>query len=187
MFARKLSPNMLSADFGSPELRKKIVGPVIAGEKFISLAISEAFAGSDVAGLRCTATKTEDGKHFIINGTKKWITSRCFSNRESPSKANGLHIDGHFSDYFTVGCKTDKGLTVFLVERDDTVETKLLVILICEGCRLTPMSVESRPPILLPQERLTSFSITRRSPSETCLARRTRVYWLSCRISSQLQ
>ncbi|CAD6568700.1 MAG: hypothetical protein CYPHOPRED_002813 [Cyphobasidiales sp. Tagirdzhanova-0007] len=113
-------------NFGSPELRKKIVGPVIAGEKFISLAISEAFAGSDVAGLRCTATKTEDGKHFIINGTKKWITSRCFSNRESPSKANGLHIDGHFSDYFTVGCKTDKGLTVFLVERDDTVETKLI-------------------------------------------------------------
>jgi alkylation response protein AidB-like acyl-CoA dehydrogenase len=33
-------------NFGSPELRQKIVGPVLAGEKFISLAISEAFAGS---------------------------------------------------------------------------------------------------------------------------------------------
>jgi len=39
------------------------------------LAISEAFAGSDVSGLKTTATKTEDGKHWIINGTKKWITN----------------------------------------------------------------------------------------------------------------
>ena len=38
---------------------------VLAGRKFISLAISEAFAGSDVAGLRCAATKTPDGKHYI--------------------------------------------------------------------------------------------------------------------------
>lgn len=52
------------------------MGPVLAGEKFISLAISEAFAGSDVAGLRCTATRSEDGKHYYINGTKKWITSQ---------------------------------------------------------------------------------------------------------------
>ena len=53
----------------------------------ISLAISEAFAGSDVAGIRTTATKSEDGKSWIINGTKKWITG-------------GMH-----SDYFTVGTK----------------------------------------------------------------------------------
>ena len=58
-------------NFGSRELQAKVVPDVLAGKKFISLAISEAFAGSDVAGLRCTATKTEDGKHFIINGTKK--------------------------------------------------------------------------------------------------------------------
>jgi len=95
-------------NFGSPEVRKKVVGPVLAGEKYISLAISEAFAGSDVAGLRTTATKTEDGKHYIINGTKKWITN------------------GTFSDFFTVGCRTDKGLTVFLVERDDNIDTKAI-------------------------------------------------------------
>lgn len=65
----------ISTDFGSPEVRKKVVPAVLSGEKYISLAISEAFAGSDVAGLRTTATKTEDGKHYIINGTKKWITS----------------------------------------------------------------------------------------------------------------
>jgi alkylation response protein AidB-like acyl-CoA dehydrogenase len=34
------------------------------------LAITEAFAGSDVAGLKTTAEKTPDGKHYIVNGTK---------------------------------------------------------------------------------------------------------------------
>ncbi|KAH9945276.1 acyl-CoA dehydrogenase NM domain-like protein [Epithele typhae] len=92
--------------FGRPELRDRVVEEVLSGKKFMSLAISEAFAGSDVAGLNCTATKTPDGKHWIINGTKKWITN------------------GTFSDYFTVGCKTDKGLTVIFVERQDGIETK---------------------------------------------------------------
>lgn len=86
--------------------RKKIMDEVLSGQKYICLAITEAFAGSDVAGLRCTATKTPDGKHYIVNGTKKWITN------------------GVFSDYFVTGCKTDKGLSVLLIERGEGVETK---------------------------------------------------------------
>ncbi|KAL1739329.1 acyl-CoA dehydrogenase/oxidase [Schizophyllum fasciatum] len=93
-------------NFGSPELQAKVVPEVLSGKKPICLAISEAFAGSDVQGLRTTATKTEDGKFWIINGTKKWITN------------------GTFSHYFTVGCKTEDGFTVILVERDEGVETK---------------------------------------------------------------
>ncbi|KAH8099997.1 acyl-CoA dehydrogenase [Cristinia sonorae] len=95
-------------NFASPALRDKIVPEVLSGKKFIALAISEAFAGSDVQGLRTTAKKTEDGKHWIINGTKKWITN------------------GTFSDYFTVGCRTDNGFTVILVERCEGVETKMI-------------------------------------------------------------
>ncbi|KAF8292381.1 acyl-CoA dehydrogenase NM domain-like protein [Clavulina sp. PMI_390] len=95
-------------NFGSDQLKAKVVPEVFAGKKFISLAVSEAFAGSDVAGIKCTATKSDDGSHWTINGTKKWITN------------------GHFSDYFTVACKTKKGLTVFLVERGPGVETKLV-------------------------------------------------------------
>ncbi|KAJ8502952.1 hypothetical protein ONZ45_g11284 [Pleurotus djamor] len=93
-------------NFGSDEIKRKVVPDVFSGKKLICLAISEAFAGSDVAGLRTTATKTEDGKHWIINGTKKWITN------------------GTFSHYFTVGCRTDEGFTVILVERQEGVETK---------------------------------------------------------------
>jgi len=93
-------------NFGSAGLKAKIIPEVFQGKKLICLAISEAGAGSDVAGLRCTATKSEDGSYWTINGTKKWITN------------------GHFSDYFTVACRTRKGLTVFLVERGEGVSTK---------------------------------------------------------------
>jgi alkylation response protein AidB-like acyl-CoA dehydrogenase len=48
---------------------------VFAAKKFICLAISEAHAGSDVLGMKTTAVKSEDGKFWIINGEKKWITN----------------------------------------------------------------------------------------------------------------
>ena len=41
-------------------------------EKRSCLAITEPEAGSDVAGITTTAVKSADGKHYIINGTKKW-------------------------------------------------------------------------------------------------------------------
>ncbi|THH28855.1 hypothetical protein EUX98_g5336 [Antrodiella citrinella] len=93
-------------NFGSPELKARIVPDILKGKKFICLAVSEAHAGSDVFGLQTTATKTEDGKHWIISGNKKWITN------------------GVFADYFTVGCKTEDGFTVILVERSEGLETK---------------------------------------------------------------
>jgi alkylation response protein AidB-like acyl-CoA dehydrogenase len=58
-------------NFGRPEVRDRVVQDVLSGKKLICLAVSEAFAGSDVAGLKTTAVKTPDGKHWIINGTKK--------------------------------------------------------------------------------------------------------------------
>lgn len=51
-------------------LRERVTEEVLSGKKKMCLAVTEAFAGSDVAGLRTTATKTPDGKHYIINGTK---------------------------------------------------------------------------------------------------------------------
>ncbi|TFK56206.1 acyl-CoA dehydrogenase NM domain-like protein [Heliocybe sulcata] len=91
-------------NYGSPELQAAVVPDVFAGKKFVALAISEAFAGSDVAGLQTTAVK--DGDHWVISGTKKWITN------------------GVFADYFTTGCKTENGFTVILIPRGEGVETK---------------------------------------------------------------
>ncbi|KFZ23995.1 hypothetical protein V502_01526 [Pseudogymnoascus sp. VKM F-4520 (FW-2644)] len=90
------------------EWKNKIAQECFSGKKKISLAITEAFAGSDVAGIRTTAVKTPDGKHYIVNGTKKWITN------------------GVWSDYFVTGVKTDKGLSVLLIERGPGVETKAI-------------------------------------------------------------
>jgi alkylation response protein AidB-like acyl-CoA dehydrogenase len=89
-------------------LKDKIMHEVITGQKKICLAITEAFAGSDVAGLKTTAEKTPDGKYYIVNGTKKWITN------------------GMFSDYFVVGCRTPKGFSVLLIPRGEGVETTLI-------------------------------------------------------------
>ncbi|KAF2480415.1 acyl-CoA dehydrogenase/oxidase [Neohortaea acidophila] len=88
------------------ELKNRVVDEVLSGKKKMCLAITEAFAGSDVAGLRTTAELSEDGSHYIVNGTKKWITN------------------GMWSDYFVTGCKTKKGFSVLLIERSEGVETK---------------------------------------------------------------
>lgn len=45
------------------DLKDKVTEECLSGKKFMCLAVTEAFAGSDVAGLRTTAKKTEDGKH----------------------------------------------------------------------------------------------------------------------------
>ena len=54
----------------NPALKERVTEEVLSGQKKMCLAITEAFAGSDVAGLKTTATKTPDGKFYIVNGTK---------------------------------------------------------------------------------------------------------------------
>ena len=93
-------------NFGSDEIKKEIVEPIFAGEKFIALAITEAFAGSDVFGIKTYAKKSEDGSHYIVNGTKKWITN------------------GNFADYFSTACRTDDGYAMILIPRELGVETR---------------------------------------------------------------
>ena len=61
------------ARFGSHELRKEYLEPVIRGEQVCSVAVSEAGAGSDVASIKTTARK--DGGDYVINGSKMWITT----------------------------------------------------------------------------------------------------------------
>lgn len=60
-------------NFGSAELQAKVVPEVLDGKKFICLAISEAFAGSDVGGLQTYAER--DGDEWVITGTKKSVSS----------------------------------------------------------------------------------------------------------------
>lgn len=61
------------ARFGSDALRKEYLAPAIAGDMVVSIAVSEAGAGSDVASIKTTARK--EGGDYVINGSKMWITN----------------------------------------------------------------------------------------------------------------
>lgn len=89
--------------FGSEELKRKILPDCLAGRKHICLAITEPYAGSDVANIRTEAKLSDDGSYYIVNGEKKWITN------------------GVFADYFTVAVRTGGpgmgGISLLLIER----------------------------------------------------------------------
>ncbi|CAK7563385.1 MAG: hypothetical protein SEPTF4163_001253 [Sporothrix epigloea] len=89
--------------FGKKSLKDRILPGILNGDKRICLAITEPDAGSDVANLTCEAKLSEDGKHYIVNGEKKWIT-------------NGI-----WSDYFTTAVRTGgegmNGVSLLLIER----------------------------------------------------------------------
>jgi len=89
--------------FGKKPLVDRILPGILNGDKRICLAITEPDAGSDVANLTCEARLSEDGKHYIVNGEKKWIT-------------NGI-----WCDYFTTAVRTGgegmNGISVLLIER----------------------------------------------------------------------
>ncbi|PRP98635.1 acyl-CoA dehydrogenase family protein [Enhygromyxa salina] len=58
---------------GSESLKQRIAPPVLAGEQIMALAITEPSGGSDVANLRATARR--EGDHYIVDGSKTFITS----------------------------------------------------------------------------------------------------------------
>ncbi len=59
--------------FGTDEQKKKYLPRLAAGEIIAAFGLTEADAGSDAASIKTTAIK--DGDHYIVNGTKQWITN----------------------------------------------------------------------------------------------------------------
>lgn len=60
-------------DFANSTLRDAILPSLLNGSKRIALAVTEPQAGSNVANLSASAVKSPDGKHYIVNGTKKSV------------------------------------------------------------------------------------------------------------------
>jgi len=86
---------------GDERIKQEYLVPSISGDKIGALCVTEPFGGSDVAGMRTTATKSED--NYIINGSKTFITN------------------GVYADYYIVAAKTqpelgNKGISIFLVD-----------------------------------------------------------------------
>ncbi|KAF5850942.1 hypothetical protein GGP41_010593 [Bipolaris sorokiniana] len=78
--------------FGKKELVQRIGPDLLSGKKRICLAITEPDAGSDVANLTCEAKLSEDGKHYIVNGEKKWITNGIWSDYFTTANFNHERI-----------------------------------------------------------------------------------------------
>jgi alkylation response protein AidB-like acyl-CoA dehydrogenase len=99
--------------FGTEEQKARYLPRLSNGDLVAAYALTEPQSGSDALAARTTATLTADGRHYLLNGQKMWITN------------------GGFADLFTIFAKVGGDrFTAFLVERDMGVvsgrdETKL--------------------------------------------------------------
>lgn len=88
--------------YGTKEQKKKYIPKLATGEWKAAYCLTEPGSGSDANSGKTKAVLSEDGKHYILNGQKMWITN------------------GGFADFFTVFAKIDDDdvLSAFLVEAD---------------------------------------------------------------------
>ena len=92
--------------FGTEE-QKKTYFPRLAKGAISAFALTEVDAGSDPANMRTTATPTEDGRHYILNGEKLWCTNG--------TRAELLVVMARTPDVVVKG-KPRKQITAFIVE-----------------------------------------------------------------------
>ena len=90
--------------FGSHELKSKYLPDIAGGKRLAAFGLTEPGAGSDVSGIRTTAVK--DGDHFVLNGTKQWIT-------------NGGEAEIYSVLAITDRSKGPRGASFFVVEKGD--------------------------------------------------------------------
>jgi alkylation response protein AidB-like acyl-CoA dehydrogenase len=87
--------------YGTHEQKEKYLEKLITGEWCSAYCLTEPGSGSDALGAQASAVLSEDGSHYVLNGTKQYITN------------------GGFAQLFTVFAKIDKEhFTAFLIERD---------------------------------------------------------------------
>src|SRR5262245_52178044 len=92
--------------FGTDEQKRRWLPGLAAGQKLAAFALTEEQAGSDAGNVRTTATPTDDGRAYVLNGAKRYITN------------------GSIADVLTVMARTpvpgskDTKVTAFLVTPD---------------------------------------------------------------------
>ena len=93
--------------FGTEEQKKRFF-PRLANGAISAFALTETHAGSDPANMSTTATPTEDGSHYIINGEKLWITNG--------TRAELFVVMARTPDKVLPNGKTIKQITAFIVD-----------------------------------------------------------------------
>ncbi|KAK3321928.1 acyl-CoA dehydrogenase/oxidase [Apodospora peruviana] len=82
--------------FGSKAVQERFLPELLTGKRRACIAITEPDAGSDVAGVTTTAFKSDCGKYYIVNGTKKWITNGIWSDYATMAVRTGDPGSGPF-------------------------------------------------------------------------------------------
>ena len=98
--------------YGSEALKSKYLPDLAAGTKFGAYCLTEPDAGSDANSGKTRATLSADGKHYIINGQKMWISN------------------AGFADTFTLFAKIDddKNITGFVINRSELEDPNSLTL-----------------------------------------------------------
>ncbi|MBJ6723888.1 acyl-CoA dehydrogenase family protein [Geomesophilobacter sediminis] len=86
--------------YGTAAQKEKYLGKIISGEWIAAYCLTEPESGSDALGAKASAVLSDDGKYYLLNGTKQFTTN------------------GSIADIYTIFAKVDKEkFTAFLVER----------------------------------------------------------------------
>jgi alkylation response protein AidB-like acyl-CoA dehydrogenase len=81
--------------YGTDEQNEKYLEKIITGEWVAAYALTEPGSGSDALGAKATAKLSDDGKHYILNGTKQFITNAGFASLFTVfAKIDGEHFTG---------------------------------------------------------------------------------------------
>ncbi|HEY8417382.1 MAG TPA: acyl-CoA dehydrogenase family protein [Limnochordales bacterium] len=85
--------------FGNEDQKRRFLPKLASGEWIAAYALTEPDAGSDALAAKTTATLSDDGRYYILNGQKQWITN------------------GGFADVFIVYARVNQRITAFIVPR----------------------------------------------------------------------
>jgi alkylation response protein AidB-like acyl-CoA dehydrogenase len=99
--------------FGTPEQKQQYLPVLATGEKLTCYALTEPGSGSDALAAATTAVLDEDGKHYVLNGTKQYITNAGYAEMVVLfAKVDGEHFTGFIvdltSDGVTIGAEEKK-------------------------------------------------------------------------------
>ncbi len=93
--------------FGNEEQKKKYLPRLASGEWFAAYALTEPGSGSDALGAKTVAKLSADGTHYVLNGTKQFITNSAFANLFIVyAKIDGEHFSAFIVERSYLGLST---------------------------------------------------------------------------------
>jgi acyl-CoA dehydrogenase family protein 9 len=92
--------------FGTEDQKKRWLTPCATGERIAAFCLTEPGSGSDAQAMRTRAVPSTDGTHYVLNGTKIWISNAGFAGVFTVFAKVPMQVDG----------KTKERVTAFIVD-----------------------------------------------------------------------